>query len=58
MKVKAKRTLRNGFYQVLFVAGKQYEAEEVNNRFCLILNELHSETLVRIKNLEKDFEIC
>ena len=57
MKVTAKRTLRNGFDQVLFVAGKQYEAEEVNNRYYLILNELHSETLVRKTNLEKDFEV-
>lgn len=57
MTVKAKRTLKNAYDQVLFVQGKQYEAEE-EQKFICIINELHSETLVRMKNLEKDFELC
>ena len=57
MKVKAKQTLKNAYDQVLFVAGKQYEVEE-EGKFVYIFNELHSETLVRMKNLEKDFELC
>lgn len=57
MKVKAKRTLKNAYDQVLFVEGRQYDATE-EGKFVLIFNELHSETPVRIKNLEKDFENC
>lgn len=55
MKLKAKRTLKNAYDQVLFVEGKLYEAEGDKKR-VYILNELHSETVVRIANIDKDFE--
>jgi hypothetical protein len=57
MTVKAKQTSKNAYDQVLFIAGKQYEAEEKGN-FILVLNELHLETPVRLTNLEKNFERC
>lgn len=57
MKVIAKETLKNAYDQILFVAGRTYKVVDTDSKRAFILNELHSETPVRIRELEKDFII-
>lgn len=56
MKVMAKETLKNAYGQVLFVGGRTYQAEE-DAKWYIVLNELHSETIVRKTRIDESFEI-
>jgi len=63
MKVVAKETLKNALGETLFVEGKTYDVDEVLKVYeaydtkVLVSNEIHSETLFRMNELEKNFVI-
>lgn len=56
MTVKALKTLKNAYDQVLFREGHEYQAKMSPNR-VFILNELHTETLVRANRFSESFEV-
>lgn len=58
MKLRAKATFKNAYDQVLFLAGAEYEVVEFDGKRYWILNELHTETPVRVNKVEdrQDFE--
>lgn len=56
MTVKALKTLKNAYDQVLFREGHEYKAKMSPKR-VFILNELHTETLVRANRFGESFEV-
>lgn len=57
MKVIAKRTMKNAYDQTLFIAGKEYSVADEDDKRVYVLNELHTETLVRKAKVDDDFEM-
>ena len=55
--VKAMRTLKNVFDQVLFNEGKEYKIVDEDSKRYYIQNELGSETCIRQTRLFDDFVI-
>lgn len=56
MILKANRTLKNSYDQVLFMEGREYHAKMSPKRIY-IFNELHTETPFKPGKLIDDFEI-
>lgn len=54
-KVKAINTLRNSYFQVLFMAGRIYSVVDEDEKRLYVLNELHTETVIRKNKLARDF---
>ena len=59
MILKAKATYRNALGHVLFRERQTYRAriDKDNPKYYIIRNELHSETLMRISDIERDFDV-
>ena len=60
MILKARATYRNSLGHILFRERQTYRArrlDEENPKYCVIRNELHGETLIRVADIERDFEI-
>ena len=55
MKVKAMRTMKNAYDQVLFTEGKEYKVVDADSKRYWVLNELHMETPIRISRLTDNF---
>ena len=51
--IKAAEMHKNAYDEVLFLAGKEYEVVDEDEKRYWVLNELHSETPVRKNQIDK-----
>ena len=58
MKVIAKQTAKNSYDQVLFVQGKAYAVVGIFKNGVYVINELHTESPVRNRDIGKQFEVA
>ena len=57
MKVRALKTLKNSYDEILFVKDKEYVVIGTTKRSYVIPNEIHSETMVNKRRLSDNFNV-